>query len=48
MLKDEAAITKEKMKKIDLELIANSVVDDFNSIYNSKRGIKIELKTNTL
>ena len=46
MLKDEAAITKEKMKKIDLELIANSVVDDFNSIYNSKRGIKIELKTN--
>ena len=47
MLKDEAAITKEKMKKIDLELIANSVVDDFNSIYNSKRGIKIELKTNS-
>ncbi len=46
MLKDEAAITKEKMKKIDLELIANSVVDDFNSIYNSKRGIKIELNTN--
>ena len=47
MLKDEAAITKENMKKIDLELIANSVVDDFNSIYNSKRGIKIELKTNS-
>ena len=47
MLKDEAAITKEKIKKIDLELIANSVVDDFNSIYNSKRGIKIELKTNS-
>lgn len=47
MLKDEAAITKEKMKKIDLELIANSVVDDFNSIYNSKRGIKIELKTSS-
>lgn len=47
MLKDEAAISKEKMKKIDLELIANSVVDDFNSIYNSKRGIKIELKTNS-
>ena len=29
----------EKMKKIDLNLIAKSVVDDFNSIYNSKRGI---------
>jgi two-component system sensor histidine kinase ChvG len=46
MLKDEVAITNEKMKKIDLLLIANSVVDDFNSIYNSKRGIEIELKTN--
>ena len=46
MLKDELAITKEKMKKLDLKLIANSVVDDFNSIYNSKRGIKIVLKTN--
>ena len=47
MLKDELAITKEKMKKLDLKLIANSVVDDFNSIYNSKRGIKIVLKTNS-
>ena len=46
MLKDELAITKEKMKKLDLKLIAKSVVDDFNSIYNSKRGIKIVLKTN--
>ena len=46
MLKDEVAITKEKMKKIDLKLIANSVVDDFNNIYNSKRGITIELKAN--
>jgi two-component system sensor histidine kinase ChvG len=43
MLKDELAITKEQMKKIDLKLIANSVVDDFNSIYLSKRGIKILL-----
>ncbi len=47
MLKDELAITKEKMKKLDLKLIAKSVVDDFNSIYNSKRGIEIELKTNS-
>ncbi len=46
MLKDEAAITYEKMKKIDLNLVATSVVDDFNSIYNSKRGINISLKTN--
>ena len=46
MLKDELAITKEKMKKLDLKLIANSVVDDFNSIYNSKKGIKIVLKAN--
>ena len=46
MLKDEAAITYEKMKKIDLNLVAKSVVDDFNSIYNSKRGINISLKTN--
>ena len=46
MLKDEAAITLEKMKKIDLKTIAKSVVDDFNSIYNSKRGISVKLKTN--
>jgi len=45
MLKDEVAITKEQMKKIDLKLIANSVVDDFNSIYLSKRGIKILLNS---
>ena len=46
MLKDEAAITQEKMKKIDLKNIAKSVVDDFNNIYNSKRGISVKLKTN--
>ena len=46
MLKDEVAITKEKMKKIDLKEIVNSVVDDFNNIYNSKRGININLKAN--
>ena len=43
MLKDEVALSKEKMKKIDLKLIAKSVVDDFNSIYGAKRGIKIIL-----
>ena len=46
MLKDEADITLEKMKKIDLKIIAKSVVDDFNSIYNSKKGISVKLKTN--
>ena len=46
MLKDEAAITSEKMKKLDLKEIANSVVDDYNNVYNSKRGINIQLKTN--
>ena len=46
MLKDEAAITTEKMKKINLQEVASSVVDDFNNIYNSKRGINIQLKTN--
>ena len=46
MLKDEAAITTEKMKKIDLEEITSSVVDDYNNIYNSKRRINIQLKTN--
>ena len=43
MLKDEVAISKEQMKKIDLKMIANSVVDDFNNIYLSKRGIQILL-----
>tara|TARA_B100000427_G_scaffold303718_1_gene288447 strand:+ start:43 stop:1575 length:1533 start_codon:yes stop_codon:yes gene_type:complete len=46
MLKDEAAISSERMKKIDLKDIAQSVVDDFNSIYDSKRSIGIKLKTN--
>jgi len=43
MLKDEVALSKEKMKKINLKIIARSVVDDFNSIYQTKRGIKITL-----
>ena len=46
MLKDEAAISSERMKKIDLVNIAKSVVDEFNSIYESKRSIGIKLKTN--
>ncbi len=42
ILKDEVALSKEKMNTIDLKLIVKSVVDDFNSIYETKRGIKIE------
>jgi two-component system sensor histidine kinase ChvG len=34
------------MSKIDLKEIVNSVVDDFNSIYSPKRGIKISLELN--
>jgi len=44
MLKDEVALSKEKMKKINIKLIAKSVVDDFNNIYETKRGIQIILK----
>ena len=46
MLKDEVAISSEKMEKIDLTKIAKSVVDDFNSIYESKRSIAIKLRSN--
>ena len=46
MLKDEVAITNEQMTMINLKLIATSVVDDFNSIHNSKNGIKIQLNSN--
>ena len=41
MLKDEVALSKEKIKKLDVEPIIKSVVDDFNNIYQLKRGIKI-------
>ena len=43
MLKDEVALSKEKMKKINLKTIISSVVDDYNNIYETKRNIKIEL-----
>ena len=38
MLKDEVALSKEKMKKINIEPIIQSVVDDYNNIYKVKRG----------
>jgi len=47
MLKDEVALSREKMKKINIKLIAKSVVDDFNNIYETKRGIKIILNDPT-
>ena len=46
MLRDEAAISSEKMKKINLAEVVKSVVDDFNSIYDTKRSIAIKFKTN--
>ena len=33
MLKDEVALSREKSKKIDIEPIIKSVVDDFNNIH---------------
>ena len=45
MLKDEVALSTEKMNKIELISIVQSVVDDFNNIYIEKRGIKTELIT---
>ncbi len=46
MLRDEAAISSEKMQKLNLKEIAQSVVDDFNSIYETKKLIGIKLKSN--
>ena len=45
ILKDEVALSKEKIKKLDVEPIIKSVVDDFNNIYTVKRGIKISYQT---
>ena len=42
MLKDEVALSNEKMKIIDIQQIVKSVVDDFNNIYEVKRGIRVE------
>ena len=44
ILKDEVALSKEKFKKIDLIPIIQSVVDDYNNIYQAKRGINISFK----
>jgi len=44
ILKDEVALSKEKIKKLDIEPIIKSVVDDFNNVYRLKRGIQISYK----
>lgn len=44
MLKDEASLSREKMKKIDLSNVINSVVEDFNNnLSNSNKNIKINV-----
>ena len=44
MLKDEVALSKEKFKKFDIFPIIQSVVEDYNNLYQVKRGIKIYCK----
>ena len=44
MLKDEVALSKEKMIRINVEPIIQSVVDDYNNIHQVKKGIKIKYK----
>ena len=45
ILKDEVALSKEKIKKIDIGPTIKSVVDDFNNIYELKRGINISYQS---
>jgi len=46
MLKDEVALSKEKMKKINIEPIIKSVVEDYNNIQKVKNNIKINYENN--
>ena len=49
MLKDEAVLSRSKMKKIDLSTVVNSVVEDFNNnLLNSKKNIKINISYSNL
>ncbi len=45
ILKDEVALSKEKIKKIDIEPVIKSVVDDFNNIYKLKRKIRVSYES---
>ena len=42
MLKDEVALSKEKMNKINIEPIIHSVVDDYNNIHKVKKDIDVK------
>ena len=42
MLKDEVALSKEKMNKINIEPIIQSVVDDYNNIHKVKKDIDLK------
>jgi two-component system sensor histidine kinase ChvG len=44
MLKDEVALSKEKMKKINIEPIIQSVVDDYKHIKELKKILKLIMK----
>ena len=49
ILKDEASLSRAKMKKIDLSSVVNSVVEDFNSnLLNSNKNIKININNSNL
>ena len=49
MLKDEASLSRAKMKKIDLSRVVNSVVEDFNSdLSNLNKNIKININYSNL
>ena len=49
MLKDEAALSRAKMKKINLLNVVNSVVEDFNSnLLNSNKNINIHIDQSSL
>ncbi len=46
ILKDEVALSKEKFRKVDLLPVIQSVVDDYNNIFQTKRNINITFSTN--
>ena len=49
MLKDEATLSRAKMKKIELTNVVNSVVEDFNSdLINSNKNVKIKVNNSKL
>ena len=49
MLKDEAVLSRSKMKEIDLSDVVNSVVEDFNNdLLNSNKKVKINVTNSNL